>query len=192
MAGPLLGVPCPIGALALPPPKQEWRIIRKNFFWIYDLMTQFHCLRASCLAAAIGGSALVGMAPAAQAAMFTEYTIKAAFEAALAPGAYTETQMYDNYPNYSGGSGFSYTAAATGGRYKIGANDLTTAGSGPSMLTFSFGSGIKAFGDIFTLLIIWITLSLIPCKLVLIATPLQRRKCLTQPLHFMALFLIWI
>jgi hypothetical protein len=58
------------GALALPPPKQEWRIIRKNFFRIYDLMTRFHCLRASCLAAAIGGSALVvGMAPAAQAAI---------------------------------------------------------------------------------------------------------------------------
>ena len=70
MAGPLFGVPCPIGALALPPPKQEWRIIRKNFFRIYDLMTRFHCLRASCLAAAIGGSALVvGMAPAAQAAI---------------------------------------------------------------------------------------------------------------------------
>ena len=34
MAGPLLGVPYPIGALALPPPKQEWRVIRKNFFRI--------------------------------------------------------------------------------------------------------------------------------------------------------------
>ena len=63
-------------------------------------MTRFHCLRASRLAAAIGGSALVvGMAPAAQAAI-TEYTNKAAFEAALAPGAYTETQMHGKYPNY--------------------------------------------------------------------------------------------
>lgn len=112
-------------------------------------MTRFHCLRASCLAAAIGGSALVGMAPAAQAAMFTEYTNKAAFEAALAPGAYTETQMYDKYPNYSGGSGFSYTVGARGGRYKIGANDLSTSSGIPSTLTFSFGSGIKAFGGYF-------------------------------------------
>ena len=112
-------------------------------------MTRFHCLRASCLAAAIGGSALVvGMAPAAEAAI-TEYTNKAAFEAALAPGAYTETQMYDKYPNYSGGSGFSYTAAATGGSYQVGANDLSTDTSLPSTLTFSFGSGIKAFGGYF-------------------------------------------
>jgi hypothetical protein len=120
----------------------------KEFFRIYDLMTRFHCLRASCLAAAIGGSALVGMAPAAQAAI-TEYVNKAAFEAALAPGAYTETQMYNNYPNYSGGSGFSYTVGATGGRYKIGANDLATLNSAPTTLTFSFGSGIKAFGGYF-------------------------------------------
>ena len=111
-------------------------------------MTRFHCLRASCLAVAIGGSALVGMAPAAQAAI-TEYTNKAAFEAALAPGAYTETQMYGKYPNYSGGSGFSYTAAATAGSYNISPNDLTTSGSVPSTLTFSFGSGIKAFGGYF-------------------------------------------
>jgi len=118
-------------------------------FWIYNLMKRFHCLRASCLAAAIGGSELVvGMAPAAQAAI-TEYTNKAAFEAALAPGAYTETQMYDKYPNYSGGSGFSYTAAATGGSYQIGANDLASDSRNPSTLTFSFGSGIKAFGGYF-------------------------------------------
>ena len=119
-----------------------------NFFRIYDLMTRFHCLRASCLAAAIGGSALVGMAPAAQAAI-TEYFNKAAFEAALAPGAYTETQMSSKYPNYSGGSGFSYTAAATGGPYNIGVNDLSTLSDNPSALTFSFGSGIKAFGGYF-------------------------------------------
>lgn len=120
----------------------------KDFFRIYDLMTRFHCLRASCLAAAIGGSALVGMAPAAQAAMFTEYTNKAAFEAALAPGAYTETQMYNKYPSYSGGSGFSYTVGATGGRYSQG-DDLSTFTGLPSTLTFSFGSGIKAFGGYF-------------------------------------------
>ena len=112
-------------------------------------MTRFPCLRASCLAAAIGGSALVGMAPAAQAAMFTEYTNKAAFEAALAPGAYTETQMYDKYPNYSGGSSFSYTVGATGGSFKAGVNDLSNSADNPSALTFSFGSGIKAFGGYF-------------------------------------------
>ena len=113
-------------------------------------MTRFPCLRASCLAAAIGGLALVGMAPAAQAAI-TEYTNKAAFEAALAPGAYTETQMLGNYPNYSGGSGFFYTAAASGGSYGVNtnANDLSTNVSDPSTLTFSFGSGIKAFGGYF-------------------------------------------
>jgi hypothetical protein len=110
------------------------------------------------------------MAPAAQAAI-TEYTNKAAFEAALAPGAYTETQMYDKYPNYSGGSGFSYTVGATGGRYKAGANDLSTYNS-PSTLTFSFGSGIKAFGGYFTLLMLLVALSILPCKLVLKATPL--------------------
>ncbi len=113
-------------------------------------MTRFPCLKASCLAAAIGGSALVGMAPAAQAAI-TEYTNKAAFEAALAPGAYTEPQMLGNYPNYSGGSGFSYTAAASFGSYGVNTNtnDLSTNGSNPSTLTFSFGSGIKAFGGYF-------------------------------------------
>ena len=112
-------------------------------------MTRFHCLRASRLAAAIGGSALVvGMAPAAQAAI-TEYTNKAAFEATLAPGAYTETQMYNKYPSYSGGSGFSYTVGATGGPFNIDVNDLSTLNPAPSTLTFSFGSGIKAFGGYF-------------------------------------------
>jgi hypothetical protein len=112
-------------------------------------MTRFHCLRASRLAAAIGGSALVvGMAPAAQAAI-TEYTNKTAFEAALAPGAYTETNMHGKYPNYSGGLGFSYTVAASGGSYQISPNDLSTGSRGPSTLTFSFGSGIKAFGGYF-------------------------------------------
>ncbi|MCX5952380.1 MAG: hypothetical protein NTZ40_02540 [Cyanobacteria bacterium] len=104
------------------------------------------------------------MAPAAQAAMFTEYTNKAAFEAALAPGAYTETQMYDKYPNYSGGSGFSYTVGATGGRFKVGVNDLSTSGDEPSALTFSFGSGIKAFGGYF-----YVTNT----SLNIVATPLQ-------------------
>jgi len=132
-----------------PPPQQDWRIIRKNFFRIYDLMTRFPCLRTSCLAAAIGGSALVGMAPAAQAAI-TEYTNKAAFEAALAPGAYTETQMLDNYPNYSGGWGFSYGIAASDGSVgMINTFGLQANSRGPSTLTFSFGSGIKAFGGYF-------------------------------------------
>ena len=57
--------------------------------------------------------------------------------------------MYNKYPNYSGGSGFSYTVEATGGSYNPGANDLSTFFSLPSTLTFSFGSGIKAFGGYF-------------------------------------------
>jgi hypothetical protein len=88
------------------------------------------------------------MAPAAQAAI-TEYVNKAALEAALAPGAYTEIFMYNKYPNYSGGSGFSYTVGATVGPYAVGGEDLSTNFNSPSKLTFSFGSGIKAFGGYF-------------------------------------------
>lgn len=188
MAGPLLGVPYPIGALALPPPKQEWRVIRKNFFRIYDLMTRFHCLRASCLAAAIGGSALVGMAPAAQAAI-TEYTNKAAFEAALAPGAYTETLIYDKYPNYSGGSGFSYTADAAAGPYRIG-DDLSTFDHSPSTLTFSFDSGIKAFGGYFYVTDLSENFVATPLQISLNSNSFATTKTPTSTLHFMALFLI--
>jgi hypothetical protein len=57
--------------------------------------------------------------------------------------------MYDNYPSYLGGSGFSYTADAAGSPFPIGANDLSTTDDLPSTLTFSFGSGIKAFGGYF-------------------------------------------
>jgi hypothetical protein len=112
-------------------------------------MTRFHGLGATYLAAVIGGSALVlGMAPAAEAAI-TAYSDKAAFEAALAPGAHTESQMYSTYPNYAGGSGFSYTAGASGGPYQIQTNDLMSSNSDPSSWVFNFGSGIKAFGGYF-------------------------------------------
>ena len=57
-------------------------------------MTRFHGLGATYLAAVIVGSALVlGMAPAAEAAI-TALSDRAAFEAVLAPGAYTESRMY--------------------------------------------------------------------------------------------------
>ena len=109
-------------------------------------MTRLHGQGATYLAAVIGGSALVlGIAPEAEAAI-TAYSDKAAFEAALAPGSYTESQMYSTYPNYAGGSGFSYTVGASGGPYRIGANDLMASSADPSTMVFNFGSGIKAFG----------------------------------------------
>jgi hypothetical protein len=112
-------------------------------------MTRLHGQGATYLAAVIGGSALVlGMAPAAEAAI-TAYNDRAAFEAALAPGSYTESQMYSTYPNYAGGSGFSYTVGASGGPYQIQANDLMSSNSDPSSMVFNFGSGIKAFGGYF-------------------------------------------
>lgn len=151
-------------------------------------MTRFHCLRASCLAAAIGGSALVGMAPAAQAAI-TEYTNKAAFEAALAPGAYTETLIYDKYPNYSGGSGFSYTADAAAGPYRIG-DDLSTFDHSPSTLTFSFDSGIKSFGGYFYVTDLSENFVATPLQISLNSNSFATTKTPTSTLHFMALFLI--
>jgi len=69
-------------------------------------MTRLYGQGATYFAAVIGGSALVlGMAPAAEAAI-SAYSDRAAFEAALAPGSYTESQVYSTYPNYAGGSGF--------------------------------------------------------------------------------------
>ena len=64
-------------------------------------------MRFACVpgvAAFVGGVLIVGLATGAQAGVtqYTEYTDQAAFEQALAPGAYTETQMYDKYPNYAG------------------------------------------------------------------------------------------
>ncbi|MCX5951451.1 MAG: hypothetical protein NT158_09955 [Cyanobacteria bacterium] len=89
------------------------------------------------------------MTPSAQAAI-TPYSNRAAFEAALVPGAYTETQMYPNYPNYSGGSGFSYTATTSGlDSPLVGVDDLTTGDSNPSTIDIVFGPGIKAFGGYF-------------------------------------------
>jgi hypothetical protein len=76
----------------------------------------------------IGGPALVlGIAPAAEAAI-AEYTDKAAFEAALAPGAY---------------------AVGAVGPSLIGANDLMSGNADPSFRVFNFSTGIKAFGGYF-------------------------------------------
>ena len=146
----MLGAPSPIGALAYcpldPPPPNRTGALFEGVFLKSHFHDTFPSLGATYLAAVIGGSALVlGMAPAAEAAI-TAYSDKAAFEAALAPGAYTETQMYDSYPSYAGGSGFSYTVGASGGASRIGASDLMSSSSDPSNLVFNFGSGIKAFG----------------------------------------------
>jgi hypothetical protein len=110
-------------------------------------------MRFACVpgvAAFVGGVLIVGLATGAQAGVtqYTEYTDQAAFEQALAPGAYTETQMYDKYPNYAGGSGFSYTVAAVSLPSRVGGNDLGAAGD-PFDIQFTFGPGIKAFGGYF-------------------------------------------
>jgi len=67
--------------------------------------------------------------------------------------------MYGPYPNYSGGSGLSYTIAATGGAYPVNGtlnSDLSTSGTynpptnlDGSTLAFSFAPGIRAFGGYF-------------------------------------------
>jgi len=104
---------------------------------------------ARWLGAVVTSSLVVALAPSAQAAI-TPYSNRAAFEAALVPGAYTETQMYPNYPNYSGGSGFSYTATTSGLDSPLaGVDDLTTGYRNPSTIDFVFGPGIKAFGGYF-------------------------------------------
>lgn len=105
-------------------------------------MNKYSCIIGASVSLAASAS-FCWAAPAAHA-LVVQYSSKAAFEAALAPGAYTETKMFDNYPNYSGGSGFSYTALASGGRYKIGVNELSSNSRG--YLRFTFGPGIRAFG----------------------------------------------
>lgn len=97
---------------------------------------------------------LVGISPS-DAAIVT-YTDRALFQAALAPGSYTESNMYGPYPRYSGGSGLTYTIAATGGAYPVNGtinSDLSTSGTynpptnlSGSTLDFNFGPGIRAFG----------------------------------------------
>ncbi len=106
-------------------------------------------LASRCVATAIiAGSLVVGLAPSSQAAI-TNYTSKADFEAALAPGYFSEPNMISNYPNYAG-SGFSYSLAASGGKYVVPfSNDISTLLRNPSYLDFTFGSGIKAFGGYF-------------------------------------------
>ena len=103
---------------------------------------------ACWLGAVFTSSLVVALAPSAQAAI-TTYSDRAAFEAALAPGAYTETQMENQYPNYSGGSSFSYAATTSGLPVPVGIDDLTTGDRNPSTIDFAFGSGIKAFGGYF-------------------------------------------
>jgi hypothetical protein len=101
-----------------------------------------------CLATAISGAMIVGVVPSSQAAI-TAYTSKMSFEAALAPGYFSEPDMYGNYPNYAG-NGFSYTLAASGGKYIVPlSNDISTLLKNPSYLDFSFGPGIKALGGYF-------------------------------------------
>jgi hypothetical protein len=95
----------------------------------------------------VGCSALsVALVRPANAAI-VKYTNRAAFEAALQPGFYSEPQMVNNYPSYSG-NGFSYVGSASVGPYAVGA-DLSTQGGDPSVITFDFGPQIKAFGGYF-------------------------------------------
>ena len=100
------------------------------------------------IGAVFTSSLVVALAPSAQAAI-TTYSDRAAFEAVLAAGAYTETQMETPYPNYSGGSSFSYTATTSGLPVPVGIDDLTTGDRNPSTIDFAFGPGIKAFGGYF-------------------------------------------
>jgi len=102
----------------------------EDFFEI-TFMTRFHGLGATYLAAVIVGSALVlGIALAAEAAI-TAYSDRAAFEAALAPGAYTEAQIYSAYPDYAGGSGSCNMVGASGGPYQIQTNDQMPSNTDP-------------------------------------------------------------
>jgi hypothetical protein len=97
------------------------------------------------IASVVGVAFFSCVSPAAYAGIVS-FTSKADFEAALDPGAYTEPQMFNMYPNYAG-SGFSYTASATSGSYDI-SGDLSTnqSPSSPGSIVLNFGSGINAFG----------------------------------------------
>lgn len=99
-------------------------------------------------ASAVGLAFFTCVSPAAHAGIVS-FTSKADFEAALDPGAYTEPQMFNMYPNYVG-SGFSYTASATSDSYD-NSGDLSTSQSptSPGSIVFHFGSGINAFGGYF-------------------------------------------
>jgi hypothetical protein len=105
---------------------------------------------SSVLAVALTSAAFFcGMVPSAQAAI-TRYTDRAAFEAALSPGAYIEDQMFTQYSfGYSGGPGFSYTVSASGGPFAIGSDLSTNNTLPPSELLFNFDPGIRGFGGYF-------------------------------------------
>jgi len=99
-------------------------------------------------AAAVVGTLIAGAAPSSHAAIST-YTSKASFEVALAPGYYSEPDMFAQYPSYAG-NGFTYSLAASGGKYIVPlSNDISTLLKDPSYLNFTFGAGIKAFGGYF-------------------------------------------
>jgi hypothetical protein len=105
-----------------------------------------------CLAAAMTGVLVGGMAPSSHAAI-TTYTTKADFLNALQPGYYSQPNMGDNYPNYVGGidNSFNYTGLVTTGVAVAipPNNDLSTAQRNPSTINFFFGPNIKAFGGYF-------------------------------------------
>ena len=99
-------------------------------------------------ASAVGLAFFTCVSQAAHAGIVS-FTSKPDFEAALDSGAYTEPQMFNTYPNYAG-SGFSYTASATSGRFSV-SGDLSTdqIQGNPGSIVFNFGSGINAFGGYF-------------------------------------------
>ncbi|MCX5950248.1 MAG: hypothetical protein NT158_03540 [Cyanobacteria bacterium] len=105
-----------------------------------------------CLAAAMTGALVVGVAPGSHAAI-TTYTNKADFLNALQPGYYSQPNMGDDYPDYVGGIGniFTYKALVTTGIAVTipPNNDLSTAKRNPSTIDFFFGPNIKAFGGYF-------------------------------------------
>ncbi len=105
-----------------------------------------------CLATAMTGALVMGVAPGSHAAI-TTYTIKADFLNALQPGYYSQPNMGDNYPNYVGGidNSFNYRALVTTGiAVAIPPNsNLSTSQRNPSTIDFFFGPNIKAFGGYF-------------------------------------------
>ena len=78
-------------------------------------------------------------------AAITTYTSRAAFEAALASPYYLESDM-GGAPSYSG-NGYSYVVDTNDNPLAVG-TDLSTGDPGIP-ITFTFGSGIKAFGGYF-------------------------------------------
>ncbi len=153
--------PCPaVGPLALTTPLTDGIDCQpKNWYTSSTPPTRFLSLPQTLLkvmkafamqaaASAVGLAFFTCASPAAHAGIVS-FTSKADFEAALDPGAYTEPQMFNMYPNYAG-SGFSYTASATSGSYD-NSGDLSTGQleGNPGSIVFNFGSGINAFGGYF-------------------------------------------